>query len=70
MLEEPCRVQVCGNRSAKGCRGLCMKCYSEAKKKVELGEITWEELAELGITTDSRTPLERALDAARAAREV
>lgn len=30
-------------------RGLCMKCYSKAKKSVESGIVTWDELVGHGM---------------------
>ena len=30
-------------------RGLCLVCFSKAKKKVESGDTTWDKLAEMGL---------------------
>lgn len=30
-------------------RGLCLQCYGQAKKMVEAGETTWEQLEEMGL---------------------
>ena len=51
LVSERCMVEGCGAAAAHEAvhRGLCLKCYSRAKKKVEAGETTWEELAALGM---------------------
>lgn len=42
-------------------KGLCLKCYSAAKKKVASGETTWEELEALGLVmSKDETPFEAA----------
>ena len=30
-------------------KGLCLKCYSSAKKLVDSGQATWDELATMGL---------------------
>lgn len=52
-----CLVSACRNGEGNGLRGLCMKCYSAAKKKVEAGEISWEELEDLGLAASKTTSL-------------
>lgn len=42
-----CLTPECRERATH--KGLCMKCYSEAKKLVEVGKTTWAELAILGL---------------------
>lgn len=44
-----CKNPKCGNLQARGMKGLCMKCYSAAKKLVEKGETSWGELAGMGM---------------------
>ena len=36
--------------------GLCMKCYSEAKKMVEAGDTSWQQLEELGLVRGKSSP--------------
>ncbi len=45
-LTAGCNSQAAGS---KDFRGLCMKCYSSAKKYVESGSTSWEELERLGM---------------------
>lgn len=42
-----CIISGCPAKAAANMRGLCMRCYSRAKKKVEAGETTWLELEQL-----------------------
>lgn len=44
-----CCIPECRNFRTLGTKGLCMKCYKSAKKKVDSGEISWERLSELGL---------------------
>lgn len=37
---------------SKTYKGLCMKCYSVAKKMVQDGETTWEELSRMGLVEE------------------
>lgn len=43
-------------------RGLCMKCYSTAKKTVESGTTTWDRLEELGLVLRKEDPFTKALN--------
>lgn len=47
-----CVIPSCPRVAAEGRRGLCLVCYSAAKKKVEAHETTWEKLAEKGLCED------------------
>lgn len=50
MTTKVCKIKTCQRlAAAENCRGLCMMCYSMAKKKVNAGEVTWEKLAEMGL---------------------
>lgn len=51
-------------RDAPQHKGLCMKCYSAAKKMVEEGKTSWEELASMGlaIAPASLTQFEKAFN--------
>ena len=48
-VKEPCLVGTCRKSKAAGCKGMCMKCYSSAKKLVTIGKTTWDELVEMGM---------------------
>lgn len=39
----------CKGMGSPSLKGLCMKCYKEAKKIVEDGQASWEELAQLEL---------------------
>lgn len=41
-------------------KGLCVKCYSAAKRMVESGESTWEELQRMSLAKLEETPFEQA----------
>lgn len=44
-----CLTGKCPIAEAKDCKGLCMKCYSAAKKMVEGKLTTWDELINMGM---------------------
>lgn len=71
-------INVYGTCMIKGCdkaagadigkfRGLCLDCYSRAKQKVQLGEVTWDRLVKLGLCLPESDPFEDAYS--RALRE-
>ena len=49
-------------RSASQYRGLCMPCYSKAKKYVERGETTWEKLEGMGLAAPDDDPFTKAFN--------
>ncbi len=55
-----CVVKSCPKSAAADMKGLCVKCYSQAKKLVSAGETTWEELAEAGLCEQPETPFSKA----------
>lgn len=57
-----CRIKGCGSIAAK--RGLCLMCYSKAKKKVDAGVITWDKLAEVGLCEPDHDPFDAAFNEA------
>ncbi len=57
-----CLSATCSNNSAAQCKGLCMRCYSSAKKQVAAGKVTWEKFAELGMIELEKTPFEAELE--------
>lgn len=44
-----CLTPECKRPQAANCKGLCMICVSKAKKLVESGQTTWEELEAVGL---------------------
>lgn len=44
-----CLTPNCKNKDCASLKGLCMKCYSTAKKLVESGKTTWDKLEEMGL---------------------
>ncbi len=56
-LTPECQSQMGDPKSYKG---LCMKCYSAAKRMVEAGTTTWEQLAAMGMVKAEETDFERA----------
>lgn len=61
-LNENCMITGCRNRGTR--RGLCLLCYSRAKKKIDTGETTWEKLIERGLAKDDRDPFDTAYEKA------
>lgn len=55
-----CLIKGCYGKAACNCRGLCLKCYTSAKKKVDDGEVTWEKLVEVGLAAPERSPFDDA----------
>jgi hypothetical protein len=60
-----CLVPTCQKQAAQQTKGLCLKCYSEAKKKIEHGVTSWDELAELGLAQQEKSEFEKALEQRR-----
>lgn len=50
---DKCLTPECGKSRFASGKGLCMQCYSAAKKLVDAGKTTWEELAEMGLVATS-----------------
>lgn len=48
--------------NVKDFKGLCMKCYSSAKKMVTAEETTWEQLEEKGLAILSNDPFREAFN--------
>lgn len=44
-----CLIEGCHNGVAENMRGLCMKCYSDAKGLVDSGKTSWEDLEQMGL---------------------
>ncbi len=59
-MTDGCKQSQCVGQNY---RGLCMKCYSEAKKLVESNQVTWDVLAEAGLVLHSESPFMRAVRA-------
>jgi hypothetical protein len=62
-----CNTRDCGERAQH--RGLCIKCYGEAKALVELGQTTWQELQELGLADGPNSRFDTDLKRRREQRE-
>lgn len=54
------RCMIPGCSSAASQRGLCLKCYSRAKAKVDAGETTWDKLIERGLCEAVKDPFDDA----------
>ena len=45
--------------------GLCLKCYSQAKKLVDTGATTWQWLENNGMVEATKSEFEQAFEAAK-----
>lgn len=50
-MTEKCIINGCSRPAGR--RGLCLICYSVAKRKVENNETTWDALVEVGLAQES-----------------
>ena len=48
-----CLTKNCARSATAHSRGLCLVCYSRAKKAVADGKTTWDELVDLGLARGS-----------------
>lgn len=66
-----CLTKTCLNTSAPALRrGLCMTCYSRAKRMVEAGTTTWDEIVMMGLAlSDSAGGVDPFMAAFREAKE-
>ena len=63
-----CITATCNAQEAPALkRGLCMLCYSRAKKLVSKGDTTWNEIVSLGLAlpTDEEDPFMKGFIAAK-----
>lgn len=68
-MGDKCLTKACRNPSAAVTkRGLCLQCYSKAKKMVEAGTTTWDELTALGLSLDADEQCDPFLAAFNAAK--
>jgi hypothetical protein len=58
---EKCAVETCRANAAQGCRGMCMKCYSSARKRVKEGFISWEQLEDMGLAKPEPSAFDREI---------
>ena len=66
MSKTKCAIKACNEEAAT--RGLCKSCYQNARRRVEAGEFTWEELERKRIVRPTTRGRRSAmLDAALAA---
>jgi hypothetical protein len=59
-----CVIENCFRAPAAGKRGMCLVCYSKAKKKVDSGEVTWDRLEEMGMCLPEDDPFDDAYNKA------
>lgn len=64
MSNKACRTLGCNKISVTNLKGLCMTCYSKAKKMVESGRTTWEVLESKGLIEGKADPFETAFNKA------
>lgn len=55
-----CKTDGCLKSGLPQYKGLCILCYSSAKKLVDSGAETWDSLAALGLTDAEPSRFERA----------
>lgn len=58
-----CIISNCGK--PRKWKGLCSKCYGEAKQLIDAQQTTWEELNTMGLCTIPATPFETAFKEAK-----
>lgn len=63
-VDKKCMIDRCHRPAAVNQRGLCILCYTQAKKKVTAGEVTWERLEEMGLCEPKDDPFNIAYDKA------
>ena len=54
-INQTCTTEGCYTVRYSDGRGLCMNCYSKAKKMVEAKKTTWEELESMGLVEPKAT---------------
>lgn len=50
-----CKIKKCQGQGSQQYRGLCLKCYAAAKKLVDRGDTTWDQLAAKGLCDEKVT---------------
>lgn len=58
-ITDKCTRQACQQEYA---RGLCLVCYSIAKKMIESKQTTWEELEKLGLIRPTEDPFTKSFE--------
>src|SRR5678816_3992836 len=69
-MDTKCIIPDCGKAQATAFkRGLCMGCYSKAKKLIEQGKTTWAKLVDmqLALASDADDPFMKAFNDAATA---
>ncbi len=64
-LRGTCLTPDCKSKTAADCKGLCMRCYSTAKKMVEAGRTTWGQLEQLGLIEMGKDAFTKAFEQKR-----
>jgi len=61
-----CIIEGCGRRVAAAYgRGLCAGCYTSAKRLVDVGKVSWEELENARLALRKEDPFTKAYNRAR-----
>lgn len=61
--DDVCLIPECGTRRGPDyARGMCLRCYASAKKAVEAGTMTWEELVKMGLAIAESDPFTKAVN--------
>lgn len=59
-----CMIPNCGEKMMW--KGLCNRCYGQAKYYIERGETTWSQLAAMGLCVTNSVPFKNAFEKAYA----
>lgn len=65
--EEICLVPGC--QSVVAARGMCLQCYSTAKRNIQRGNATWDEFIAAGLAREPNGKSSLVMDALRSYRE-
>lgn len=57
-----CLTPECRKEGLIAYKSLCLSCYSTAKKMVEAGKTTWEQLAAMGLVQVKLDPFTKAFN--------
>lgn len=63
--ENSCLIEGCSNFKSNGMKGLCSRCYREAKKRIDAGETTWDQLEGMGLCENPENPFSQAFNKAK-----
>ena len=63
LQKSKCLTPECRKEGVLAYKSLCLGCYSSAKKLIESGKTTWEQLAEMGLAQVELDPFTKAFNA-------